>query len=204
MAVDPSADETYSLFQKGIITRLADRSWYIDCIAHNYYELAKRSGCSIAISERRLGEAHDFWIEDQTRTLHEGMASGTTNLDHFKQAAFIAFWLRRMRPINETTSNKPLAEIADARNSRIAHFVIYGNEILAIQVGLQICLFYETARAVAAGAVTLPGRTNYLKSLQFPKDLRDDCAMVLKHKNMSPHSLYLLYRALFTSLVPHS
>lgn len=201
------APEEIHLFQSDIIQRLRDRGWFIDCMASNFSFLARRWGCRVALSKRRLGEAHDFWLEDVNRTLKTGIEEGTKELDHFKHASFIAFWLRRMIPIN-STYKMDANKAGDTVASDTKRFLQYGNELCALLIGFQLCLFYECSKVAESKGTVIPlirDRLTYLKSIQFPDNLKNDFAMVLKHKNISPHSLYLLYKSLFATIVqnPH-
>jgi hypothetical protein len=142
--VTAAAGKPYTLFQRDIIQKLEDRRWFIECIAANFVNLATKWGCSVSLSVRRLGETYDFWREDQGRTISEGIEE-SESLDHFKHASFIAFWLRRMLPINQTTvvGRNPTQpdESADAGADQ-KFFLQYGCEICALLIGFQICLFY--------------------------------------------------------------
>lgn len=199
------APEEYYLLQDEIIERLKDREWFIRCIGRNYQQLAARWGCRVHMSVRRLGEAHDFWLEDVDRVLKVGIQAGTTDLDHFKHASFIAFWLRRMIPVNDTNREPQSVMARTATSAEQSKFFRYGNELCALLIGFQLCLFYESSKALEKdGKIVpvVPDRMAYIKEINFPEGLRDDFAMVLKHKNISPHSLYLLYKSLFANIVP--
>ena len=201
MADPPPAEEMFSLYQEDIIHRLKDRDWFIDCIGHNFYWLANQWSCHVVLSERRLGEAYDFWQDDCARTLRSGIDGGSVELDHFKHASFIAFWLRRMIPINETYRD-PDPEAHSSKEEQ-NFFLRYGNEICALLIGFQICLYYEMASiSEESGDVVAPMADweEMLRKTRFPPHIIRDFAMVLKHKNMSPHSLYLMFRSLFASL----
>jgi hypothetical protein len=196
-----SENETaYTLFQKDIIPQLTDRNFFIACIAYNYAKQANAWGCTAIMSERRLGEAYDFWIADQNRTLKEGMPEGTETLDHFKHASFISFWLRRMLPINNTNAGRPVFAV----DPKIQNFFMrYGNELCALLVGFHICLFYEASLERVAGTLSVrKDRLEYLRKCRIPEHTIQDFVMILKHKNMSPHALYLLYKSLFTTIRP--
>src|SRR5205823_703780 len=137
-------DAGYTIFQEHIIQKLEDRSWLIKCIAVNYRALAGMWGCGTILSIRRLGEAYDFWREDHTRTLSEGIVT-SVSLDHFKHASFIAFWLRRMLPINQSlvvSKYKSVPEDTDANDDQ-KFFLRYVSELCALLIGFQICVFYE-------------------------------------------------------------
>lgn len=192
----------HSLFREDVIRELFDQDTFISLITLNFNEIANRVGCEVTLSKRRLIEAYDFWRADEKRTLSDGIQRGTTELDHFKHGAFMAFWLRRMIPINETRILPQYANPSESMKARQRFFLRYGNEICALLIGYQICLNYETARHFSGenGSKVRPiaDRPALLRRSTLPQDLLANFAMVLKHKNMSPHSLYLLYRSLFS------
>jgi len=195
----------YTLFQAEILNLLNDRKWFIECMAINFYCIGSRWGCSVEVSERRLGEACDFWKVDAKRTLDSGIEKGAKELDHFKHASFIAFWLRRQIPINKTMFLRAGGRVHSgiACSSEQKFFIQYGNEICALGIGLELCLYYEfigkNTSTSNVQSIT-PDRLDYIKSCKLKSDSIRDYTMVLKHKNMSPHALYLLYKSLFTNL----
>lgn len=194
----------YSLFDKRVMEKLSDPHRFVELMIPNYNFIANRVGCEAVMSKRRLSEAHMLWQTDLARTLNEGISKATKKLDHFKHAAFLAFWLRRLNPINETqlldeVNAVPVHLMKDPR----VQFFRYGNEMAALQIGFQICLFFECARNFPKGGnvESLGGakRIDYLRQMRFPAELLADYAMILKHNSMSPHSLYLMYRSLFAT-----
>lgn len=198
-------EDKYIIFQKEIIKQLEKRQWFIDCIASNYNSIALSWNCSVLMSVRRLGEAYDFWREDHTRTLSEGIQT-SVSLDHFKHASFIAFWLRRMLPINQTLIHSKYQSIPDDRNAtdNQKFFFRYGNELCALLIGFMICLFYEASYIAANQEVLqlVPNRLDCIRQYRLPPEIISDFVMIMKHKNMSPHALYLLYKSLFTVISP--
>lgn len=207
--MDQQLSDEFTIFQKSIIQRLEDREWFIDCIAYNYSLLAQSRGCGVSMSTRRLGEAFDFWREDNTRTLSEGIET-SVNLDHFKHASFVAFWLRRMIPINQTVVVSEYQAVPQKKNAteQQKFFLRCGNELCAFLIGFQICLFYEFGTKFEGdNVVDLVGQLQgtRLRKLQqhfLPPAMVADFVMILKHKNMSPHALYLLYKSLFATIAP--
>lgn len=179
-------------------------------MAYNIILVAQGYGCHTTVSRTRLGEAYDYWAEDTRRTLKDGMPEGTEELDHFKHASFISFWLRRRLSINRI---QLLLSLGDLEAGRFTQeqilFSTYGNEISAFSIGLKICLFYHCNIIEQAGSQGGSGANtvtplhgdlkSYLESYQIRKDFLADTVMILKHKSVSPHGLYLLYRALFPS-----
>lgn len=194
--------ENYSLLQDGIIERLEDADFFIQCMSRNYAILADKWDCWVSLGSRRFREAHNFWREDVDRVKREDMPAETKQLDHFKHASYIAFWLRRMLPIYFTNA-RPFDSKTAVNKENVGEFFKYGNEIIALLIGFQICLFYESSRVVEheKGITPIyPDRAAYLRGFKFPHALLHDFATVLKHKNISPHSLYLMYKALFTEM----
>lgn len=171
----------------------------------NYYLIAREWDCATVTSRRRLLDAHDRWIEDVSRTRKEGMPKGTEQLDHFKHAAFIAFWLRKLVPINETRLIQTLGDRSALKGGSEAQnfFLQFGNELCAFLIGYQICQYYQgfLAGYQLEGVGFLQNRSRVLRSMEVDPDTLRDVCVVLKHKSLSPHALYLTYRALFTSLI---
>ena len=198
--------ERYTILQEGIIGLLAEDKddFFIKCMAHNFLLEARKWGCHLKISARRLAEARDYWLEDTNRTLARGMSDGTDELDHFKHAGFISFWLRRRLPINLLTFL--VDEAGQDFTEEQKFFSLYANEICAFQICLQICIFYHiglvegeaATDSVVSSQLPLPQLTD----LGLTKNFLADMVMMLKHKNVSPHGLYLIYRSLFTTLFP--
>jgi hypothetical protein len=178
---------------------LHERVEFIEAADFNYNEIASKYHFRCIMSARRLGEAFDYWQEDAARTLASGIEGPTQGLDHFKHASFIAFWLRRMIPVNDLQNLGPVPV-----DQRIAYenFLRFGNEVCALFIGFQLCLFYEDARIEALNSADKDaiGRIgNKIEDTRFPPDLMTEFSMILKHKNMSPYAIYLLYKSLFNT-----
>jgi hypothetical protein len=199
-----SEDESFTLFQTKIIGKLKERTFFVNAMAYNFYVIGEDWGTSVQISRRRVGEVFDYWTADASRTLKDGINQSTTELDHFKNASFIAFWLRRQIPINTTFILRADGEIVDGNplSSEQEVFFRYGNEICALLIGFQLCLYYELVRKDNdANVVQFKGpRIDYINKLRLRHELVREFGMVLKHKNMSPHGLYLMYKSLFSNL----
>jgi hypothetical protein len=196
-----TADQTDRGVEESDSENLHNRIFFVDAMNHNYNIIAERYHCACLMSERRLIEAYDYWQEDAKRTLQNGIGEGTKSLDHFKHASFIAFWLRRTNPVNDIKgwSPVPLVERDDVSN-----FYQFGNEICALMVGFQLCVFYQLGPLTGNSVVAMRSRLQNILSMRLPPELLHDFATILKHKSMSPYAIYLLYRSLFQTLVaPH-
>lgn len=199
-------DDEFLLYDAGVIDRLCDRAFFHDAISQFYIRLAEKFGCNVDLSMRRLGEAHDYWQGDVERTLAMGTDHETTELDHFKHAAFIAFWLRRLVLINNIwfrPEDRHSAAAGDTAPSPMQiQFYRFGNEICALFAGFYICLAYETyamsKRREREGNMQVISDGVFVR--EMPSHLMSEYPKLLKHKNISPHALYMLYRSLFDNL----
>lgn len=195
---------TYNLFSANIADKLKDREWFIACMAHNFSFIADEWNCITIVNKKRMGEAYDYWIEDLDRTLDKGIDRETVSLDHFKEASFLVFWLRRMIPIDTYLKQNLGDRYAGKMSDDQKYFLQYGNEICAFQIGFRICLYFEISRPYEQENVTairhFPDIDTHLKNSRLKTRMLKDFVMIMKHKNMSPHSLFLLYKSLFTNI----
>jgi hypothetical protein len=177
-----------------------------------YQLMASRHGCYVTASDRRFADAHDYWIDDAERMLGQSHPD-TDTLDHFKHASIIAFWLRRLVPINDIYfGSETLAVRAPGGRAKLsqshvtnhqAHFVQYGSERCALYAGFYICLSYEVQRAETdkrgAENLVILGK-DPPRGSDLPAQFREEYPMLLKTKNMSAHGLYMMYCALFSDI----
>lgn len=195
-------DDGFLLFNADIVPRLKDREFFKRAFSQFCMLTANQYGCEVTISDRRMGEAYDFWIGDVERALQNGTDEETTELDHFKHAAFIAFWLRRLIPINDIWFQATAGNDGCGASAPQVRFSRYGNEICALSAGFMICLSYELA--AMEERETHGQKTQVISDAvavkELPRHFLSEYPKLLKHKNLSPHSMYMLYRSLFDSL----
>ena len=74
--------------------------------------------------------------------------------------------------------------------------MLSANEICAFLIGFRLCQYFdfeplieETGEIVAR-----------IRKVNLEAHLLQDAATLLRHKNLSPHALYLIYRSLFYRL----
>jgi hypothetical protein len=156
-------------------------------MAFNFHDIGIEWNCSVRASAHRLGEVHDYWQADATR-------GNLKELDFFKHASLIAFWLRRYLPIHSTSFGKGMDDVTSRDQD---FFLQYGNEICALRIGLDLCSYYEfyTWNVLQIG---LDAPLETIRSYGLGHENIMDYAKILKDKNISPYALYLLYRSLFT------
>lgn len=186
MAADfsPFQPDIFQLLAQGDPSNRTGRhEWFVEAIAENYAALAERYGCEVSISERRTLEAQKYWMQDLTRVVIEG---GSSVPDHLKQAGFLAFWLRRRVVVDSS------AEIRGAPYVMYQdEFLQYSNDWLAFLFGFQLCLYFE------ADPRQGPRRRQQLQQYKLDPEYLRDVSVLLNHKNVSPHALYIIYRSLF-------
>lgn len=145
------------------------------------------------LSRARLLEAHGAWKKDMERVGdHENKLDA--GLDHFKRAGHLAFWLRRMSPIVEfVDETQNIAdggeyELDNRENDFRDLMAGHANEYIAFDIGFQFCKFYE----IAIGST----RAN---SINLDEDYIRTTCHFMKYKQVSPHSLFMIYKSLFFS-----
>ena len=197
----------WSLLRSDIFDKLEkERVFFESCITSVAIDMATEYACEVELSAVRLTEVWDFWVGDMKRTRLLGFKQQERNtledysetpvqLDHFKRAAFLAFWLRRLTPIIRIDAIS--TGIVNEKREQGRYFA-FANELLAYSVALQLCGYYEyqrqTAREMPALAMTPASFiTGRVRSWAIVRDY----VMVLRHKAVSPHAFYLVLRSMF-------
>lgn len=172
----------YSLFSGDTLNKIQDFEWFYKCVSYEYNSFASRYKCKIELSKKRVRQAHGYYLRDAERFRNYGI-EGNSDLDHFKHAGILAYWLRRRMIINTVIFEKhpslpdekmPFPVQEDFSEE-------YENEYCAFLFGLKICSHYE-------GKATHDNIAN-----TFARDI----TTVMRHKNVSPHALIMIYRSLF-------
>lgn len=208
---EESESGVFDLFSANTIQTISERESFVAAVGDFFQKYARLWDCSVDVSERRLGDAYDFWRSDTERTLLKGIAGESTTLNHFKHAAFIAFWLRRMVPINNiwwlrdgewreahshsATDDLPSDAVVVGPSREQKFFAKFGGELCALMTGYHICLAYElSARDIPEKdwPFVIPQSAPPARFLfEYPK--------LLKHKNTSSHGIYMMFHALFVA-----
>ncbi|MEI9930702.1 MAG: hypothetical protein WDM89_09160 [Rhizomicrobium sp.] len=152
-------------------------------------EFTRPALLSPKFSPARLRDAHYAWRLDIKRVeaTEPNLGDG---LDHFKQSAHLAYWLRRKSPIVDY--HDWAAEIEDLNDlypdevERRDLLLRYGEEYLAFDFGLKICTYYELER--------LDNPRSSVPKLS--KEYIFDVCHMLKFKHVSPHAMYLIYKSI--------
>lgn len=195
----PGSSQHFTLFRPDIIECLAEgemlsngnritpETWFLSCLAREYEQIAAGHDCNVKISATHAKDARDLWVRDRKRI---EVAEDSTP-DHFKQAGFLTYWLRRRLAV-ETTHRYQIHAFIEDQDS----FVLGVNDICAFLFGFRLCLYFEFRELIAAGADI----SAELRKIVVEDHLKHDIATLMRGKNLSPHALYLIFRTLFVDL----
>ena len=162
-------------------------------IFENFCEEILWSGRLLPVlSSPRLEEAWEAWKEDLTRLEKREPNLRDDGLDHFKHAAHLSFWIRKMTPIVEAID--VLQNIGDAEGAPLSEsekafrslMLTYCNEYVAFDIGYQIVMLYEMGK---------PGQR--AEKVKISRDYLQTVCHFLKYKTVSPHAIQLILRSTF-------
>ena len=178
-------------FDPDVLPRMADFNYFKATFDNYAVETAHKALLHPKMSLSRLHDVHFCWRDDLSR-ITEREPKLKDGPDHFKQCAHLAYWLRRRSPVVEYEDLHKKYEgdghIYD--NERKLRDILdpYGGEYLSFNFGFEICQHYELNKECRAH--------KDLKIAITDEYIIDACHM-LKFKNVSPHSIYMIYRTLF-------
>ena len=159
--------------------------FFVNFVNYNYNKFSREYGCAVVIHHRRTVDARDIWLDDCHRALKKLHSS--TEIDEFKTAGFLSYWLRRRCVINEVTLSGP-RDLTAAPSDLQIEFIKFSNEICAFVLGFHFCVRFQARNEADA------------RRIRLPHEFFRESAAFMNTKNVSPHSLYLIYRALFVEL----
>ncbi len=107
--------------------------------------------------------------------------------DHFKRAGYIAYWLRRYRPVIKWDDQHKDKNLSPEAERAREFFNDYIHEYLAFNMGYRVSLFY------AMNSVDSDGKIPHIIDASY---LNDVCYL-MKYKSISPHAMNMIYRYLF-------
>lgn len=193
----------YRIERRDFFDRLGDpdRGWFEKFVKYQYRDVVFRmEGVAPVLSDYWIAHAHHRWTKDMKYVSvkeYEGRP-----LDHFKRAGFLCYWLRRCPPLVDLTRN------TDTQFAGVSHrdgpkriLVQYGNVYAAFDIGLRICRYWEAAR----NDIEYPPEIRKkIKNFSIPhhSEYIADMCYTLAEKNISPHSLNMLYKSLFLAFRP--
>ncbi|MBF0604575.1 MAG: hypothetical protein HQL07_12895 [Nitrospirae bacterium] len=167
---------------KKILERLKkDRTFFRDFVYNASELMVLPYGLDPYFSRQYTEEVYDAWIDDLKRVSRHDMKS--EELDHFKHASHLCFWIRRMGPILELMEKDSFPPDSHGDKGRELDLITkYRNEYLAFRIGLTICGDFEP----------------HSKHPKLTYDYIASLCRFMRYKHVSPHALFLIYKSLFS------
>ena len=168
------------------VTELADLDTFVTNFATHAARKCAEYGLKPEISEDRLRDAYVQWDMDMRRISQFELGDGKYP-DEFKQAGHIAYWIRRCQPVIDIVPKEGTEP--DENDERYHLLMNYGNEFLSFDFGFSIC-------ALRNCPIEADG-TRRISMTGINRDYILTISHFLKNKSVSPHALFLIYKALF-------
>lgn len=167
--------------------RIKAKEVFIEEIHNDFHQRCEELDASFHFNKGRAIEAYFHWMQDlKVIPVRDPVIKAPC---HLKCAAFLIYWLRRFSPVDEFACD-------DLDSGSVQFLVKYGREYLAFDIGYRAAQVYE--RGINGRA--LPGDAFSLQSFDSRVDVNDfveTVTQVMKAKNVSPHALYLVLKAIF-------
>jgi len=167
--------------------RIRNKEVFLEEVHADFFARSEEKGVFPHWNRGRCQDAYFQWMQDLERV--EAVEDKVRRADHLKCAGHLVYWLRRSSPVDEFAYNMPL-------NPGKEFMLRYGREYLAFDLGYRVAQVYE----LKIHGRNLPENSFSLKS-SLPgvpaNDFIETTAHVMKTKHVSPHSLLVIYKAIF-------
>lgn len=185
-------ENIFRLLREGKGAEIEKEEFFYSAIKRHANIIARNCNAEVTINPTRAREAQSLWEKDLKALINDKKLESSQVPCEFKHAAFLCYWLRR-RVVVE--NSKPLDPGKGVINK---DFKDYRNEYIALHIALDLALFhfYFPSAHEKRNAESVLGKQ------EFPQELIHEALVLLHHKNVSPHSIYLFFKALVTNLPP--
>ncbi|TCP80812.1 hypothetical protein C8J31_11452 [Rhizobium sp. PP-CC-2G-626] len=168
---------------------------FLELIHIDFHRRAEEMKVEFHWNSGRAQDAFFQWRQDLERI--QLVEERVAKPDHLKCAAHLIYWLRRSSPVNEFSYDTYEGFDLDApENASIRFMLLYGREYLAFDLGYRAAQLYETK----VNGRELPPEAFAPRSALPdvpPNDFLETVVHVLKMKNVSPHAIFLVLKAMF-------
>jgi len=179
------------------------QQWFFTLIAGAYRDIVRVEwGIDrFGISDQRLEEARLQWLRDIGRI----EIDGSVEPDEYKLLGFLVYWLRRRCVIGYAHRSEAACRVAeiDGWVNAQDQFLLRCNEIAAFLIGFRLCLYLRIGPNLTTDANGHP--IELLDSFDdhdLDQEFLFDIGTLMKQKNLSPHSMYIIFRSLLNSRPP--
>lgn len=186
-----------------IFKDLEDRDKFISILRSYFEEFFTPLGLVPSISKARLIDTYNAWHRDLFRVSQMELKGSVA--DHYKRAGYLAYWLRRNAPITMLVEDRSILVGAAPSEAKLNRAKRFANELTAFDVGWRLTTYFETRRADVMTTLQLLGRRPVsVAEFLLPDDFLQTICQFLKEKNVSPHALFLIYKALIIQTLRYS
>ncbi len=172
-------------FSRTFFEDIVDEKKFTDFINLEYSYHAALAGYTLDTSPSALWDVHQRITKDIER-LSESI-EGFKPPDHFKRAGYIAYWLRRYRPVIKWDDQHKGKNLSPEVEISRKFFNNYIHEYLAFNTGYLVSLSYVMNSADSDGKIP-----HIIDARYF-----NDVCYLMKYKSISPHAMNMIYRSLF-------
>ncbi len=152
-----------------------------------YTFFCRPCGYEPRLLDARLLDAYVAFRRDK-KHMSNSLPDKNSVPDHFKIAGVLVYWLRRFAPVSDL---RDLSSTREASEDLMELLKKYPSEILAFGFGLSICNYFESEK-----------KYNPVGKPSVDANFYNIICYMMKFKNISPHSLGAIYRALYVPLLP--
>lgn len=187
----------FALCQENIVRHLKEgkagiadgdsRDFFFNAMSEAATKIGTRRSATIDLDFRRTVEAQADWKTDMKRLIDDKRIDQSELPCHIKHAAFLCYWLRRRQIVRDISGSEITSQ----------HLRHYPNEFVAARTSL-ILLFFCHYFQPGADIDKILGQLED----RFPNEFFEEFVIMLRYKNVSPHSIYLIFKALVTPVVP--
>lgn len=187
----------YSIFQQDIFRMLkegkapeAKEDFFYEVISRHSNIIAGRFNSKIVLSPSRLHEAQVLWTNDMNSMIEGGKISHPTiEPCEYKHAAFLCYWLRRRLVVESSSRMDESLQVPNQDFNR------FKSEFIALHVSLELLVYHVFGKNRKSAPIQRGSGV-------LPSEFVHEMLVLLHHKNVSPHSIYLIFKALFVTVAP--
>lgn len=159
-------------------------------VRRHYAHLCFYCGYEPVLSPSRVDDAWISFRRDKKHAAHSMPGGGAP--DHFKLCGILVYWLRRFAPVYDLRDLNMAYRAHPALSELLKK---YPSELPAFDFGMTVCDFFERHRKENASGVPAVGECDNF-------DYHESVCYLMKFKNLSPHSLGMIYRSLYVPVGP--
>jgi hypothetical protein len=173
-------------------------------------QTADRYFCRVELSGRNLIPVQASYLDDLPKLKLDGSAK-SRELDHFKHAAILTYWMCKNKPIHivRHATVKRYDEDSSVSTKRLrelwSEFDSFHDELIAFFVGFHICNSHHLQKLAAKSPAfrkyveSLDNQTELLQLFEPSPEFLHDTVRIMHDNHMGVYAYNLLFRAMFST-----